>query len=147
VIDPDTPLLLDTNIVLHLCRGGTAAQRLDARYKLLSRPKSPLVSVVTVGEMLAFARDRGWGTARHDALQAVLYQLVRTDINQSAVLNAFADIKTELVRSGRSVSDNDIWIAATAKATGALLLTTDRDFDPLDPSHITREWVDPESLR
>jgi tRNA(fMet)-specific endonuclease VapC len=42
---------------------------------------------------------------------------------------------------------NDLWIAATAAATGALLLTTDRDFDDLHPGSLRREWVDPESLR
>jgi len=32
---------------------------------------------------------------------------------------------------GRTVRDNDTWIAATAAATNAVLLTTDKDFDPL----------------
>ncbi len=31
---------------------------------------------------------------------------------------------------------NDLWIAATANATGATLLTTDSDFDHLSPNFI-----------
>ena len=40
---------------------------------------------------------------------------------------------------------NDLWIAATAMATGATLLTTDKDFDHLDPTFLTRDWIDPTS--
>ncbi len=43
------------------------------------------------------------------------------------------------------LSKNDLWIAATAKAMGLTLLTTDRDFDPLHPTLITRTWIDPAS--
>ncbi len=38
---------------------------------------------------------------------------------------------------------NDLWIAATANATGALLLTTDKDFDHLDGAFLNRVWIDP----
>ena len=40
---------------------------------------------------------------------------------------------------------NDLWIAATAKATGATLLTTDKDFDHLYPGQINRIYIDPAS--
>ena len=40
---------------------------------------------------------------------------------------------------------NDLWIAACAKATGATLLTTDKDFDHLDTELLSVEYVDPES--
>jgi tRNA(fMet)-specific endonuclease VapC len=36
-----------------------------------------------------------------------------------------------------NMGKNDLWIAATAKASGAVLLTTDADFNHLDPAHIT----------
>ena len=34
------------------------------------------------------------------------------------------------------MSKNDVWIAASAKASGAVLLTTDRDFEHLIPGRI-----------
>ena len=37
--------------------------------------------------------------------------------------------------------DNDLWIAATAAATAAHLITTDADFDPLHPAYIRRTVV------
>ena len=39
--------------------------------------------------------------------------------------------------------DADRWIAATAKAADATLLTTDKDFDPLHPRYVERIWIDP----
>jgi len=38
---------------------------------------------------------------------------------------------------------NDLWIAATARTTGATLLTTDKDFDHFDPALLPQEWIDP----
>jgi len=43
------------------------------------------------------------------------------------------------------MGENDIWIAATAKVTGAVLLTTDKDFDHLHGKYLTRIWIDPKS--
>jgi tRNA(fMet)-specific endonuclease VapC len=40
---------------------------------------------------------------------------------------------------------NDVWIAATAKATDVVLLTTDKDFDHLHDVLITRIWIDPDA--
>lgn len=44
-----------------------------------------------------------------------------------------------------AVSDNDVWIAATAKAANASLLTTDRDFLHLHPHYVFVHYVDPNS--
>ena len=38
-----------------------------------------------------------------------------------------------------------LWIASVARATGATLLTTDKDFDHLHPTHLQRVWIDPAS--
>ena len=37
---------------------------------------------------------------------------------------------------------NDLWIAATAHASGAVLVTTDKDFDHLHGIWLNREFVD-----
>ncbi len=41
------------------------------------------------------------------------------------------------------MSNNDAWIAASAKAAEAVLLTTDRDFLHLHPNHCFVHFVDP----
>jgi tRNA(fMet)-specific endonuclease VapC len=37
---------------------------------------------------------------------------------------------------------NDLWIAATARAASATLITTDTDFDHLHPVLVKRELID-----
>lgn len=56
--------LLDTSIVLHLVRGKATGEALDRTFGLRDRLERPLISIVTVGELLAFARRRGWGSAK-----------------------------------------------------------------------------------
>ncbi|WP_104986376.1 type II toxin-antitoxin system VapC family toxin [Sorangium cellulosum] len=94
------------------------------------RPFRPILSIVSIGELLAFAKRRAWGTDRSDRLNQVIKQLVVLDINR-AIAEHYAAIHTFLVGSGRTVADNDVWIAATAAATSALLITTDKDFEVL----------------
>jgi tRNA(fMet)-specific endonuclease VapC len=38
---------------------------------------------------------------------------------------------------------NDLWIAASAAVTSAVLMTTDKDFDHLHPQRIQRLLIDP----
>lgn len=148
MIPMSAPVLLDTNILIHLARGGVAAERLEGMYGLGSRRLTPFISVVTVGELLAFARHARWGAAKLAALERLTADLVVVDIGRQPVLHAYARFDTELKRAGtRMGQQNDLWIAATAAATGATVLTTDRDFDLLHPHHIRREWVDPAGLR
>jgi len=101
------------------------------------------VSVVTLGEAQAFARQRGWGEARIVRLRELLRELVPVNLSSQAVLERYAEISEFLKRNGRTLSDNDVWIAACASAAGATPLTTDRDFDPLAGQYVDRVWIDP----
>ncbi|WP_338092445.1 type II toxin-antitoxin system VapC family toxin [Sorangium cellulosum] len=116
--------------MLHLARGNEFGRRLDAVYGLQTRPFRPMISIVTVGELFAFARRRGWGAERTGKLNQLVNQLVVFDINR-AIIDHYAAIHAFLIGSGRAVGDNDVWIAATAAATSALLITTDKDFEAL----------------
>lgn len=135
-------VLLDTVVVLHFVRGNETAKRIDAAMHLTSRSERSLISIVTVGEALGFAQYRGWGESKKEQLRALLEQLVPIDINDEIVLEAYAAMHTYLVRKGRKLSDNDIWIAACARASSATLITTDKDFDPLDGEFIQRVYFE-----
>ena len=137
-------LLLDTSVILHLLRGKATGLAIDAAYGLRKRPDRPLVSVISVGEILSFAAQRGWGTGKVDQLKKLVGELVVVDVRSESVLQCYATVDSFLVSNGRRIGDNDTWIAATAAATGAALLTTDKDFDPLDGHLITRIWFDPQ---
>jgi len=135
-------LLLDTSVILHLLRGKATGLALDAAYGLRKRAERPLASVVSVGEILSFAAQRRWGANKVDQLKKLVEELVVVDIRSESVLQRYADIDSFLVSIGRKVGDNDAWIAATA--TNAVLLTTDKDFDPLAEHLISRIWFDPQ---
>ena len=102
-----------------------------------------LISVVTVGEALALSRRLSWGRSKREALEALLLDLVVVDISDE-VLDLYAEVDVCLRRAGKPIQQNDMWIAATAIASGAHLLTTDKDFDPLYPAHLDRTWIDPQ---
>lgn len=137
-------LLLDTNVVLHLVRGKATGLALDKEFGLRARPDRPLISVVTVGELLALAARLKWGTKKVALLQELIRELVVVDIRNEPVLKKYAEIDGYLIGKGRKIGDNDIWIAATAAVTGAHLLTSDKDFDPLHDVFLTRLYYDPE---
>jgi tRNA(fMet)-specific endonuclease VapC len=137
-------LLLDTSVILHLLRGKATGLAIDAAYGLRKRAERPLASVVSVGEILSFAAQRRWGTNKVDQLKKLVEELVVVDIRSESVLQRYAEIDSFLVSIGRKVGDNDAWIAATAAATNAVLLTTDKDFDPLAEHLISRIWFDPQ---
>lgn len=142
---PSRLLLLDTNVVIFLSRRGPVGRAIDARFQLRSRAERPLLSVVTLGEALAFARFRNWRATNIETLRGLLREFVVVDITRQAVLERDAEIASFLRRNGRAVGDNDAWIAACASAADATLLTTDRDFDPLHGTYVDRIWIDPRS--
>jgi tRNA(fMet)-specific endonuclease VapC len=138
-------VLLDTSIVLHLVRGNEFAERIDMACSLRERPEKPLISVVTVGEAHAFAARRGWGEEKRRKLDELLREFVIVDIYYATVLHHYAEIDTYLKKNGKSVGDNDTWIAATTRSAAATLITSDKDFDPLHPQFISRIYFAPQA--
>ena len=136
-------LLLDTNILIHLVRDNPTGRSIDARFSLRKRMERSLISIITVGEALALAKRWNWEHAKRVALEGLLQSLVVVAISDE-VLEHYAEIDAFLRRAGKPVQQNDMWIAATTMASGAHLLTTDKDFDPLYPAHLDRTWIDPQ---
>jgi len=139
VIGPDARIVLDTSVLVKLLQGKEAGAAIESRYELGRRNSTPFISIVTVGELRAFSRSRKWGAEKLARLDDLLAELVIVDINSQDVLNAFADVSTYLRERGKTVGDNDRWIAATAKVLQATVLTTDRDFEPLHPEMVSCE--------
>lgn len=140
--------LLDTNIVVHYARGKTVGQQIESDYQLLKTPYRPLICIVTVGESLAFATKRGWGSPKIDALKQILSQFVVVDINQQQILDAYANIDCQSQKPmGRKMGKNDLWIAAVAHVSHSTLMTTDSDFDHLNGKWLTVVKIDQHSGR
>lgn len=137
--------LFDTNILVHLIRGKTAGLGMVASFGLQSGYGQCVISVVTVGEMYALARKWNWGPQKVADLERLLAQIVWVDINHLDILSVYGELDYESEVIGRRMGKNDLWIAATAKVSGADLLTTDGDFDHLHPFHLTRIRADPQT--
>ncbi|HEY4562267.1 MAG TPA: type II toxin-antitoxin system VapC family toxin [Thermoanaerobaculia bacterium] len=141
---PPGRLLLDTNILVHLVRSNRLGEAIDSRFQLRARTKIPLVSVVTVGEILGLSKKWSWGALKIQRLEDLLQQFILLDINSEDVLSTYAELDSFLEKSGKPIEQNDIWIAANTIVAGAHLLTTDKDFDPLYPAFLDRTWIDPQ---
>ena len=142
--------LLDTNMLLGFILEAPWAIRTRTEFNLGDRETIVFTSIVCHGEILALAEKRGWGSKRRDRLEEVLAEIPTLDIGRPAILAGYALIDAwthgKPVASPRNhpppkpavpMSKNDLWIAATAHASKAVLLSTDKDFE-----HLNKIWFD-----
>jgi predicted nucleic acid-binding protein len=143
MVSPPVQYLLDTNILLHLVRQDALARWIEDTYGFVRQAANPLVSVVTEGEIRSLGLQFGWGAVRLARLETLLARAVIVPLEFEGVIEAYARIEHHARRAGRPIGENDAWLAATAHATTACLLTTDRDLDELTPTFLNRDWIDP----
>jgi predicted nucleic acid-binding protein len=139
------PFLLDTSILLALVRDKNLGKQISSRFNLESAVHRPLISIVTVGEIWALADQFGFGENKRAFLKKVLATLVILDINHESVLDGYVEVDRacrNAIGGARVLSKNDLWIAATTKAAGAVLVTTDKDFLCLHPEPCPVHYVD-----
>jgi predicted nucleic acid-binding protein len=75
-----------------------------------------------------------------DRLDEILAELVRVNAGEPEIVRAYAELYFEDRKDGHNTGDNDLWIAATAKAANAVLLTFDGDCEWMSPNlvHVVR---------
>jgi tRNA(fMet)-specific endonuclease VapC len=140
--------LLDTNMLLGFVRSVPWATRIREEHYLADPEKMVYTSVVCKGEMFALAEKFGWGRNKRTRLQQVLNGIPTLYLDEE-VVSAYALIDAwthgTSVDSPNNVpppqpaipmSQNDLWIAATAHAMGTVLISTDGDFD-----HLKEDWL------
>jgi predicted nucleic acid-binding protein len=99
---------------------------------------------VTVGELFSLADQFEWKEQKRARLTELIRELVVVEIQAQVIVETWARFHTFLKQNGCSVGDNDVWIAATASAAGALLMTTDKDFAALvAPRWLEWIYIDP----
>lgn len=140
---PAPTYLLDTNVVLHLVRGNDFAAYLADAFGLLDPPTRPLVSIVSHGELWAIADRNQWGANRRKELEELLDMLSYVSLDDQSVIAAYVDLRRASRQSGNTLSDNDTWIAACAKAAEATLLTSDTDFKAVPSTVCSVQHVEP----
>ena len=138
-------VLLDTNILLGLARKAPWAERAYQEFDLGNREVVSFTSIVCKGEILAIAEKHGWAQTKRSRLEQILDQFPTVSIDEPPIVYAYALIDAWTrgaavdspsaappLKPARPMGKNDLWIAATAHATGAALLSTDKDFEHVD---------------
>lgn len=119
--DPAEIGLLDTSVLI------AAEEGRSLRAEAL--PKSAAISIVTVGELRAgilAAPDIQSRDRRLYTLERISGTTILSIEHRAAQI--WAGMRAYLAASGKRVSGNDLWIAATAAAGGMPVITQDRDF-------------------
>ncbi len=139
MIGPEDLILIDTNVLVEVLRNKDKGRRIAETY-LSKRAERPLISMISVGEVLAIARRQVYGEAKITKLNKLLSELVIVKTSRP-VAEYYARLQSTLQKLGTPIGENDTWIAATAAATKSVLLTGDRDFEKIPQGLIRLEIV------
>jgi tRNA(fMet)-specific endonuclease VapC len=135
-------LVLDTSVVVDVARNNRSGQAILETYSLKSRIDRPLISVITTGEMLGIAKSQSWTSDKTKVLHELLSEFVKLELTPE-VVEAYSDLVALCRQKNHTMGQqNDMWIAATAKVTGAVLLTGDSGFSWLNPQFIRVEYIE-----
>jgi predicted nucleic acid-binding protein len=129
---PSPLLILDTNVLVHLLRNNAVGQAIEKTYSLTTRPERPLLSSIVEGELRGLAESWNWGTRKIQTLETTLSELVRISAGEPEVVAAYGELYAHQSKIGKRVGENDLWIAATARAINGTVLTCDTDFLSFD---------------
>ncbi len=138
--------LLDTNVILALARMGPLGNYIDGTFGLTKNPSHCMTSIVCEGEIGVFQAAKNWGEAKRAFVAAFFKSITVVEIADPKLVEAYVAIDLflrHLPQGAKNIGQNDKWIAALAKETGAHLLTTDTDFEELDPAMIKHTYIDP----
>jgi len=116
--------LLDTNIISDLVRNpqGQAAARLKA-----VGDAGVITSVIVAGELRYGCLKKG-SVRLTERVEAVLREIDVLGLDPAAAA-IYGAIRSRLESEGQTIGQNDLWIAAQAKALGATLVTdNEREF-------------------
>jgi len=118
-------ILLDTNIVIEFFKGNA---NVVAQLETKDTLKIPFV---VLGELYLGAY-RSSNTPKHiDQINGFLDKCDVIAANAETADN-YAIIKTQLLKKGKPIPENDIWIAAIAKQNGLILITRDKHFNEIN---------------
>jgi len=123
--------IIDTNVIIKLLGGDEHAAEIFAGNENISVP------VIVAGELFygAYKSTRKEENMKLFADFLSNYPLLPVN-GEIAVL--YGEIKTNLLKNGFTIPENDIWIAATAKAYRCVLITFDSHFDSIEGLNILR---------
>jgi tRNA(fMet)-specific endonuclease VapC len=133
--------LLDTNICIYITRW----QPPEVRQRFEQHGADELaMSVVTYGE-LHFGAEKSQARDRALAALVALRSIIQVLQLPPDAGEHYGEIRAALQRSGQPIGNNDLWIAAHARALGCRLVTNnEREFVRV-PGLTVENWVAPDS--
>jgi len=131
-------LVLDTNIVSYLMRGGTEAEL----YAPILENRLLAITFITVGELYFGAEYRNWGDTRRKALETQLRNFVVIPYDHE-IARAYGRIQASLRKNGIKIGVNDAWIAACALRHATPLVTHNhKHFEPVAGLEVISKQVE-----
>ncbi len=133
-------------------RSAPYAKTAEEKFNLLSNETISVISVINYAEIYALSERNSWGNAKQESLKKLLCSLPIIYINSVSIAEKFIEItlfcqgrhpKCPPGFTSKQLDDNDRWIAATASLLNASLITTDKDFLPLDNEFLKVEYISP----
>jgi predicted nucleic acid-binding protein len=128
-------LICDTSFVGHFSRRKERPDRYTHwSVDDIARIRAALltISIVTIAELRAGYAGAGWGSRRVAEAERETAEFVPLMIDDPH-LNEWARLWVAARNRGVALSDNDLWIAATAVVRHQTLVTCDRDHVRLAP--------------
>ena len=131
--------LLDTNAFSDLMREHPTV---EARMAALSDRDSIIICPVVRGEIIYGIARLSLGKRRTDLkLKAdKLFATVPCEVIPEVAGDHYANAKIACQGKGLNLDENDLWLAATAMAEGAALVTRDNDFQQIDGLSVV-DWA------
>ena len=130
--------LLDTNICIYIRQN--RPPRVLTRFQRL-RPGEAVLSVITYGELLYGARKSRARAQAMLQLEELAALMPIMPLPQEAG-RAYGMIRADLEAQGETIGNNDLWIAAHAKASGLVLVTNnEREFRRVNGLKL-QNWVE-----
>jgi predicted nucleic acid-binding protein len=131
--------LLDSNAFSDLMRKDP---RVEARLAALAPNDEVSICSIVRGEILyGLARlPQGRRRANLTKQATPLFASIACQPVPEAAGDTYASIKRTREQQGLRLDENDLWIAATASAVGATLVTRDRDFTSVE-GLATTDWT------
>ena len=117
--------LLNTNICIYIAKHSPPAVR--ARFEQ-QRADALAMSVITLGE-LQHGAEKSQARAKALAVLQQLQSAIQVMPMTQAAGQHYGQIRSALERAGQPIGNNDLWIAAHARAEGWVLVTNnEREF-------------------
>lgn len=131
----DAKVILDTNIVSYLMKGGPLAEA----YTPHVQGRLLAISFITVGELYFGAEKANWGEKRRRSLETTLRNFVVIPYDHE-IARCYGRLMAERNRNGKPIALNDAWIAACAARHSVPLVTHNaKDFSGITALELISE--------